>query len=178
MSQAGAIDFEAWYRREHPRLLGSLCVCALSGQVDIATDATDEAFARALARWHRVSVMSSPAGWTYRVALNHLRRRMRRRASTERRAVSRVGAPTSVEKRPIDDDVWHAVRALPDRQRTAIVLRYVADLPEAAIAEAMGVSRGTVASNLSTARRSLARFLTDDQSQSVRKPADPTEVLP
>jgi RNA polymerase sigma factor (sigma-70 family) len=124
-----------------------------------------------------MSAMSSSTGWTYRVALNHLRRRARR-AATERRVVDRVGGPNTVEERPADDDVWRAVRALPDRQRTAIVLRYVADLPEAAIAEAMGVSRGTVASNLSTARQSLVRFLTEDRSQPVRRPADPTEVLP
>ncbi len=65
---------------------------------------------------------------------------------------------------PCDDpEVWEAVRALPVRQRTAVVLRYVADLPEAAIAEAMGVRRGTVASNLADGRRSLARFLSDDE---------------
>jgi len=70
--------------------------------------------------------------------------------------------------------VWRAVRALPDRQRTAIVLRYVADLPEVDIAEAMHVSRGTVASNLSDARRSLARYLGDHDADR----AEPTEVSP
>ena len=39
------------------------------------------------------------------------------------------------------------------------MLRYVADLSEADIAEALQVSRGTVASNLSDARKALARFL-------------------
>src|SRR6266567_2447927 len=36
-----------------------------------------------------------------------------------------------------------ALRKLPERQREAIVLRYYADLPEAEIATAMGISRGT-----------------------------------
>jgi len=171
MDDGGGIEFEGWYRREHPRLIGSLA--ALSGRDDLAAEAADEAFARALARWPRVSKMASPGGWTYRVALNELRRRMRR-SSTERQALDRLDAPVDVEDRPIDDDVWRAVRALPDRQRTAIVLRYVADLPEVDIAEAMHVSRGTVASNLSDARRSLARYLGDHDADR----AEPTEVSP
>jgi RNA polymerase sigma factor (sigma-70 family) len=52
-------------------------------------------------------------------------------------------------------ELWAAVRALPDRQRTAIVLRYLGDLPEADIAAAMGIARGTVSSTLADARRNL-----------------------
>lgn len=37
-----------------------------------------------------------------------------------------------------------------------MALRYVADLPEAEIAEIMGVARGTVAATLSSARKQLA----------------------
>ena len=40
-----------------------------------------------------------------------------------------------------------ALRALPTRQREAIVLRYYADLSEAETAELMGVSRGAVKSH-------------------------------
>ena len=58
--------------------------------------------------------------------------------------------------------------------RTAIVLRYVADLPEADIAEALHVSRGTVASNLSDARKALARYLGDQETDSTES----TEVSP
>ena len=161
MDDGGGIEFEEWYRREHPRLIGSLA--ALSGRDDVAAEAADEAFARALARWPRVSKMASPGGWTYRVALNELRRRLRRSATERHGRSTGWPARAEVDDHPLDDDVWRAVRALPDRQRTAIVLRYVADLPEADIAEAMHVSRGTVASNLSDARKALARFLGDDE---------------
>jgi RNA polymerase sigma-70 factor (ECF subfamily) len=50
----------------------------VTGNRDVAVEATCEAFARALERWPRVSVMESPAGWTYRVALNVARRTLRR----------------------------------------------------------------------------------------------------
>jgi RNA polymerase sigma-70 factor (ECF subfamily) len=60
-----------------------------------------------------------------------------------------------------DAALWDAVRALPPRARTAVALRYVADLPEAEIADVMGVARGTVAATLSSARRQLAGALGD-----------------
>ena len=162
--------FDAWYRAEHPRVLG-VCV-ALSGDGDAARDATDEAFARALDRWKRVSVMESPAAWVQTVALNCLRRILRRRAH-ERRAATRwlAGPPRESIAGPVAHrEVWAAVRALPERQRLATVLRYVADLPEDEIARAMGVTRGTVSSCLAAARRSLAALLDDG--------ADTEETVP
>ena len=59
-------------------------------------------------------------------------------------------------------ELWDAVRSLPAKQRTAVVLRYVGDYPEAEIAEAMGVTRGTVAATLSAARAALATKLGED----------------
>jgi RNA polymerase sigma-70 factor (ECF subfamily) len=151
-------DFDQWYRREHDRVVNSLYL--ISGSVDAAREATDEAFARAAQHWARVRGMVSPAGWTFRVALNSLRKEMRRR-SREADAFTRRGADDAFVEQSPDPDLWRAVRALPDRQRTAVVLRYVADLPEAEIAAALGVTRGTVASNLSHARDALAATLGD-----------------
>ena len=54
-----------------------------------------------------------------------------------------------------------ALRDLPDRQREAIVLRYYADLSEAQIATAMGISRGAVKSH--TARGMAALRATLEQ---------------
>src|SRR5688572_31610499 len=88
MAGDGCAGFEEWYRREHPRLVASLLLVA--GDLDLAQDAADEAFARALARWDRVSRMESTNGWTYRVALNVFRRRARRDA-IERRLLARAG---------------------------------------------------------------------------------------
>ena len=54
-------------------------------------------------------------------------------------------ATTVVER----DAVLRALAALPERQREVLVLRYYADLSEAAIAEALGVSPGTVKAHAS-----------------------------
>src|SRR5690242_16611333 len=70
--------FAAWYRHEHPRLLAAMAI--VTRDLHVAEDVTADAFARALVAWPRVSNMESPAGWTYRVALNLARRRARRAA--------------------------------------------------------------------------------------------------
>jgi RNA polymerase sigma-70 factor (ECF subfamily) len=147
------LDFSAWYAQEHPRVLGVLC--ALSGELDASREATDEAFVRAFGRWPRVAKMASPGGWTYRVALNELRRALRRRRRDRAEATTAPRAPLP----ETDPELWDLVRRLPERQRVAIVLRYVADLPEQAVADAMGVRRSTAASTLTQARRRLAEWM-------------------
>lgn len=61
-------------------------------------------------------------------------------------------------------EVWDALRRLPARERTAIALRYVADLSTEDIATAMRVAPGTVGSTLHAARRHLAVILGDEQA--------------
>jgi DNA-directed RNA polymerase specialized sigma24 family protein len=153
-------EFSDWYVREHRRVVASLA--AVSGNADAARDAADEAFVRALAHWERVRVMDAPAGWVYRVAMNVLRRdlRRRRRETVLLRRRTQVVAPL-----PTHPELWEAVRALPERQRIAVVLRFVADLPEAEIASVMGIARGTVSATLSAARASLARWLDETPSE-------------
>jgi len=155
-------DFADWYASERPRVLAVLT--ALSGQVDAAAEATDEAFARAYARWDRVSRMDAPGGWTYRVALNVLRKSMRRHARGHELHAS-IATADLVATDESDDELWALVRSLPPRQRTAIVLRYVADQPEHAIATAMGIRRSTVASTLAQARARLAGQLREQVTQ-------------
>lgn len=159
----GLADFERWYETEHARLVRSLSVAVPS---DIARDCADEASSRAYAKWDRVSTMGNPSGWTYRVAVNVFRRRMRRRA-IEQRLLSRYRADATVEPLIPDLDLWRAVRELPKRQRLAVGLRYAGGLTEAQIAEAMGIRPGTVAATLSKARGRLAEQLADDSDDDI-----------
>jgi RNA polymerase sigma factor (sigma-70 family) len=55
--------------------------------------------------------------------------------------------------------VISALRTLPPRQREALVLKYYADLSEAQIASAMGISRGAVKSHTARAMTSLRAVL-------------------
>ena len=151
---AASGSFDRWYRAEHARVLGLLTVVA--GDADLAREATAEAFTRALERWDRVGAMASPAAWTYRVGVNLLRRRAQR-AALERRLLPTASTP--VAPPAVDWELWEAVRALPVRQRTAVALRYVCDLPQGEIAAVMGVAVGTVSATLTAARRRLAAEL-------------------
>ena len=59
----------------------------------------------------------------------------------------------STNGEPCDDlDLRSWVAALPERQRTALFLRYYADLDYRAIADLLGVEMGTVSATLSSAR--------------------------
>jgi RNA polymerase sigma factor (sigma-70 family) len=147
-------DFEAWYLAHHARLVSSLLL--VCGDLDVARDAVDEACARALLRWDRVGAMESPTGWTYRVALNFLRRRARR-AALEHALLRRETSTT--EMPPPASELWLIVSQLPPRQRTAIVLRYIADLTQADIARVMGITRSTVVSLLTDGQARLATLL-------------------
>ncbi|MDP9342237.1 MAG: sigma-70 family RNA polymerase sigma factor [Actinomycetota bacterium] len=135
---------------------------ALCGDRELAQDATQEAFARALSRWRRLRGERWAAGWVMTTALNVARRSLRRRAPT----------PQPVEASPRADldlllDVRGAVRALPRRQQTAVVLYYLAGLPVPEVAGAMGCREGTVRAHLAKARASLARDLGDPRLRPV-----------
>lgn len=149
--------FEAWYRTTYPRVFTAMV--GICGDRNVAAEVADEAFLRAWRHWERVSTMDAPEGWTYRVALNVLRTQLRRRR-VERRLLPRMLRRADVDAPA--GEVWELVRALPPRQRVAIVLRYVGDLDEQHIADAMGITRGTVASTLATARRALGAALHDE----------------
>jgi DNA-directed RNA polymerase specialized sigma24 family protein len=145
------LDFETFYRAQYHRVYVGCVV--LGGTASLSREATDEAFARALERWATVGVMHSPGGWVQVVARNELRHLLRR-ARLER--LTSLGFVPAVEAPGLPDaEVWAAVRRLPGRQQTAVVLRYLHDLPEAEVAEAMGIARGTVSATLATARARL-----------------------
>ena len=158
-------DFELWYRELHPSLLAVLA--ANLGDADLAMDAADEALARAWRHWKRVSGMSSPHGWTYRVALNVARRRQRRR-SFERSVLRRHAVPAVVPGPT--GELWLLVAALPPRQREAVLLRHVGQLTEPEIAEAMHVTRATVSTTLRAAYARLATELAPDRAESGSTP--------
>jgi DNA-directed RNA polymerase specialized sigma24 family protein len=112
--------FEGFYRRER---LGVYRALALTlGDVDLASEAADEAMTRAYQRWRRLRSYDNPAGWAYRVGLNWAVSRIRDR----RRTVP--GEPTGDPTAPHewaepDERLERALTALSQRQRAVVVLR-------------------------------------------------------
>jgi RNA polymerase sigma-70 factor (ECF subfamily) len=155
---ATATAFDELFRATYPQLVRALSVAADRGA---AADAVQEAFVQADVHWRRVGTLDNPGAWVRRVAINRLanhRRGLRRREA----AVARLDAgEASVGLDPADLDLAAALRALPEKQRLAICLHYLADLSVAEVAESLGVAEGTVKSNLHDARRALRDQLGD-----------------
>ena len=149
MGRAAAPDdsgFDAFYLLHFDRLRRVLAVTlADSG---LAEEATQEAFYRAYCRWRRVGRMEEPAGWLYRVALNYSRDVLRRetRDRDRLRVVEPAGAPDDAVIRRLE--VVQRLQGLPERQRQAVALRYLADLSLAGVAVAMQCAEGTVKATL------------------------------
>ena len=116
----------------------------LLGDRSDAEDTAQEAVARAFARWGRVADHAEPwvARTTANLALDQLRARGRRR---RRELRDEPSAGTEAARLAIQRvELGRALRALPARQRQVVVLRYLADRPEAEVADALGLSLGTV----------------------------------
>jgi RNA polymerase sigma-70 factor (ECF subfamily) len=154
--------FQSLYEREFPRVVRAAFL--VSGDPQLAEDAAQEAFARALARWGRIGSEAWVGGWVTTTALNVTRRQLRRRK-----------VPASEAHASLDDaellDLRAATRRLPARQQEAVALHYLLDLPVAETAAVMGCDEGTVKTHLSRARLTLERALRlDDGSGHARKP--------
>ena len=154
-----AIDFDEFFREHHQRLIA--CGLALTGSAEKARDAAQETLVRAFDRWAQVQTMEHPGAWLRKVLLNLLVDEGRR---TTRRhlADARVREAHPDEPHDTSTTLIIAIRALPLRQRQAVVLHYLDDLPIAEVSTAMGVAVGTVKATLSQARAALAAALHEE----------------
>jgi RNA polymerase sigma-70 factor (ECF subfamily) len=146
------LGFEEFYTAQFQRVFRAIFLS--SGDRELAQDVTQEAFKLAFARWRRLSRHEWAGGWVMTTALN-LMRKERKRSPEVELDPARHGAP--VHLNGTDLALVHALRALPHRQRTAILLHYLADLPVHAVAESMNVADGTVKALLSQARTNLEK---------------------
>lgn len=141
--------------REHSAALWR-AVFAYAGDSAVASDAVAEAFAQCLARGQAVH---SPKAWLWQAAFKIAAGELQRgRGETEL-----AEGPTY----KIPERAWElisALRALPERQRAAIVLHYYADRPTRDIAEILGCSAATVRVHLSQGRKRLRQLLEDDDA--------------
>ncbi len=142
-------DFDTWVAARGPALLR--LAYTLTGNAADAEDVVQDALARALPRWERISRVEDVDAYVRRMVVNaHTSwwRRWRRRETPVEQVADRAVTDPRVE--PDDGDrLWRACRALPQDQRTAVVLRYYEQLEYAEIAALTGVREGTVRSRVS-----------------------------
>jgi RNA polymerase sigma-70 factor (sigma-E family) len=140
---------------------GLVRLCSLlTGRRDIAEDLAQEAFVRLAGKIDRLEI-DAVGPYLRRIAVNLWKNRLRRMAIELRhRSAAREPAVAGidVEER---DEMWAAVKRLPARQRTCLVLRYYEELSERETAATLGCSIGTVKSQTSKALARLRKELGD-----------------
>lgn len=138
-------SLEAFCRERHRPLVGMLGLYL--GDRHLAEELAQDALIRLCSHWDRFDTAEDAQRWLNRVAFN-LAKSSFRTAATRRRLLDRYG-PTMQQAAHEPDDaavlaVRAAVRALPERQRTAILLRYFDDRSVAETAAVMDCPEGTV----------------------------------
>ncbi|RQX09065.1 RNA polymerase subunit sigma-24 [Micromonospora ureilytica] len=154
-------DVEAVFRAEYGRAVAVLV--RLLGDIDLAEEAVQEAFAVALERWPTTGPPPSPAGWIITTARNRAIDRLRREASrADRHAQVALlyAADPPAEEGPVRDDQLRLIftcchPALAPAARVALTLRLLGGLSTAEIARAFLVPESTMAQRLVRAKSKI-----------------------
>ncbi|MEJ3745660.1 sigma factor-like helix-turn-helix DNA-binding protein [Actinomycetes bacterium KLBMP 9797] len=160
---AGAADdrsFEAFYRSHVDRVYRALALTL--GNVELAREATDEAMARAYARWDRLSTYDNPGGWVFRVGANWATswwQKLRRERPMPDQPLGAVAADDPAGQFALD-----ALGHLPRPQRAVVVCRILLELSTVETAAALGIAEGTVKSRLARGLTTLRGIVTEGKS--------------
>jgi RNA polymerase sigma-70 factor, ECF subfamily len=159
---AEAAAVERAYRESSGRAVATLV--RLFGDIDLAADAVQDAFAVATERWPAEGVPPNPGGWIVTTARHKALDRLRREASRYSReaqaALLRVEAEAPEEAGPVRDDRLRLIftcchPALGAEAQLALTLRLVAGLQTTEIARAFLVPETTIAQRLVRAKRKI-----------------------
>jgi len=157
MSAESDEEFREFMRGRWPAMLR--LAYGLTGDRGHAEDVAQAAFARVYASWERVKRTGDPGAYARRVLINENRRRFRKHRVPEDLSgvlpdIAAVDAAGDLDQRAA---LLAALRALPPRQRSVVVLRYWLDMSEAETAAALNCSAGTVKSQASRALATLRK---------------------
>lgn len=142
-------ELEALYRSRFD--VFARVAASVTGDSERARDAVQDAFATALRKRRSFRGDGPLEAWVWRIVLNAARSDVRRSipAGDYHEPAAANGQPER------DAELRVALARLPEQQRTAVFLRYYADLDYTAIGEALGIRRGTVAATLNAAHAAL-----------------------
>jgi RNA polymerase sigma-70 factor (ECF subfamily) len=161
-AQAGEVAAFAELYRENVGRIHALCL-RLTGDRDLAEDATQETFVRA---WQKLAGFrgdSALSTWLFRIAVNVVLTTRRARA---RQRLASFSSDEIAEQTPratghpqLAVDLEAAIRALPAGARTALVLHDIEGYSHAEGAAMTGLAAGTLKAQLHRARRLLREAL-------------------
>lgn len=138
----------------------------LCGDRGLGEDLVHDVLLRAHTRWDRIGRVDAPFAYVRTMLVHeHLawRRKWSRQIPTELVEPADL-APDHAEQISDRDDLMPRLRALPARQRAAVVMRYYGGLTDLEIADTLGCSCGTVRGYLSRALATLRVQLTTDSN--------------
>jgi len=160
-ASASAVDIERVFRAESGRAVAVLA--RVFGDLGIAEDAVQDAFATALARWPSSGLPPSPAGWIITTARNRAIDRLRREASRADRHAQ--AALLHARDEPAEEDAVHDDRlrliftcchpALATSAQVALTLRLLGGLTTPEIARAFLLPEATLAQRIVRAKAKI-----------------------
>jgi RNA polymerase sigma-70 factor (sigma-E family) len=142
---ADTLVFDDFVRTRSPHLLRVAYL--LTRDHNHAEDLLQTALARSWSAWHRID--DNPEPYVRRVLVNTYASWRGRRWHGELPSESLPEPALTAPQSEVDnrDEVWRALGRLPHQQRAVLVLRYFEDMSELQIADALGISTGTVKSH-------------------------------
>jgi RNA polymerase sigma-70 factor (ECF subfamily) len=160
-ADAGALltEIERVFRAEHGRAVAVLT--RVFGDLDVAEDAVQDAFAEAVRRWPEHGVPPSPAGWIITTARNRAIDRLRREASRDDRhaeaALLYAQREPVPEEGPVRDDRLRLIftcchPSLAPSAQVALTLKLLGGLSTAEIARAFLVAEPAMAQRIVRAK--------------------------
>ncbi|MEV6410538.1 RNA polymerase sigma factor [Kribbella sp. NPDC051718] len=160
-SVVSAAEVAAVFRAEHGRAVAVLA--RVFGDLDIAEDSVQEAFAKALEKWPVDGLPPSPAGWIITTARNRAIDRLRRESSREDKHAQ--AALLHAQDEPVEEGVVRDDRlrliftcchpALALNVRVALTLRLLGGLTTTEIAHAFLVPESTMAQRIVRAKAKI-----------------------
>ena len=162
MPAVGDADIERVFRAEHGRAVAVLV--RVFGDIDVAEEAVQDAFAEAVRRWPAAGLPPSPAGWIITTARRRAIDRLRREASRADRhaqaALLHARDESAEEEGPVRDDRLRLIftcchPALAPAARVALTLRLLGGLTTTEIARAFLVPETTMAQRLVRAKAKI-----------------------
>ncbi|MCP2166197.1 RNA polymerase sigma-70 factor, sigma-E family [Goodfellowiella coeruleoviolacea] len=157
----GPLTLEDLYRQHRMRLVRLALL--LVDEPATAEDVVQEAFTGLHRNWSGLRDAQAALGYLRTAVVNGSRSVLRRRKTARDYTPPHVVNARSAESLAMltaeHQAVVAALTKLPPRQREVLVLRYYGDLSEAEIAEATGISKGTVKSTASRALDALQKIM-------------------
>ncbi|MBD3165779.1 sigma-70 family RNA polymerase sigma factor [bacterium] len=145
----------------------------IGGSRSEAEDLTQETFIKAYDHLMGFRGQSSPKTWLYRIAINRsigFTRRMKRWVMKrgeegadfpDFEVVEAASQDLITEQKDLASKAHRLIQELPPRQRAALVLRVIEEMPFKQVADSMGITEGAAKANVHQALKKLRRMLED-----------------